>query len=176
MTSIKMKGGVDTPSMQELNLSDLNVSGQSNISEGSMDLEQQSFDNPDYSGDTTLDTNGLSIGQDQTLNFGDIDEINSIGEENDFNMGDLDLSGDDSPNTTMDNSLGGKRRSKRRTNKRKSKKTKKTKKSKKSKKTKKTKKTRKRRQCGGGFTTSIDTVLDNDEQEYKDYKNLMSKQ
>ena len=77
-TSTKMRGGVDTPSMQELNLSDLNVSGQSNISEGSMDLEQQLFDNPDYSGNTT---NDASIGQDQLLNFGNIEQVNPLKKE-----------------------------------------------------------------------------------------------
>jgi hypothetical protein len=75
-------------------------------------------------------------------------------------MADLDLSDDDSPNTTMDSSLGGKRRSnKRRSNKRRPNK-RRTKKFKKSKK----RKSRKMRQYGGGFTTSVDTVLDNDEQ------------
>jgi hypothetical protein len=63
--------------------------------------------------------------------------------------------------------LGGKRKSKRRTtNKRKTRKTRKT----------KTRKHRKRRQRGGAMTTSVDNVLDNDEQEYIDYKKLMSKQ
>jgi len=164
ITSVKMRGGVNTSQQEslppELNVSDLDISGQSNISEGGIDLQQQqqfaNWQNPDYSGDTTIDTIGDITSNTNDLSIGNIEQVNPIeGDDTFLDMDDPNLSIDNSTlNTTMDNSVGGKRR----TNKRKSKKARKSKKTKKSRKSKKTRKTRKRRQCGGqGFTTTETT-------------------
>jgi hypothetical protein len=181
--SRKMVGGVDTPPMPLLNISDLNVSGQSNISDQTNNSGNglQNWENSGFSGDTTINSNDWSIGQ-QNLqqpgqqpgqqaqpDFGDIEPINPIEGENNYLDDDdddeLSLTADQSANTTKDGSfsIGGKRKSKKRsTNKRKS---------------RKTRKSRKSRQRGGGsgFTTSLTTnPIAYEEDEYDQFKNALN--
>jgi hypothetical protein len=112
------------------------------------------------------------IETDDSLNNAGLD-ISMISNNN-LNNSELDISSisGNTNNTLSDElgnaSFGGKRKSKKRTTKKKN--------IKKTRKTRKTKKHRKRHQRGGAMTTSVDTVLDNDEQEYIDYKKLMAKQ
>jgi hypothetical protein len=130
------------------------------------------YDGDNSEGHTTgeLETDSdLNIVTDNSLNNAVLD-ISTTG-DNPLNNSDLDVSliQGNTNNTLSDESIdtpfGGKRKSKRRTtNKRKTKKS------------RKTRKHRKRRQRGGAMTTSVDYVLDNDEQEYIDYKKLMSRQ
>ena len=166
--SRKMIGGVDTPTPPSLHLSDLDdVSGES------LNNTEQSDDgfNPHYSGDTTINSNDWSIEQQNQLeqNFPNFDEdpipqseLNVLDDDID-----LDLSIDNSINTTketlLDDSIGGKRRkrrtSKRRTNKRR---------------TKKSNKTHKyrRKQRGGD---SMDTeYLHVNERDKKDYVQMIN--
>jgi hypothetical protein len=185
-TSRKMRGGLGTSNDesqdQSLHLSELNISGEPNISNNSNILNQATdWENSGFSGNTTINSNDWSIGQENLQqgqpqpDFGNIEEITPVGEGNNFlDVSDLNLEPDEDENlnqsadTTrqdISGSFGGKRKYKRRTtNKRKTKKS------------RKTRKHRKRRQRGGAMTTSVDNVLDNDEQEYIDYKKLMSKQ
>jgi hypothetical protein len=181
-----MRGGLGTSNDesegQSLHLSDLDVSDQSNISNNDQPAD---WENSGFSGDTTINSNDWSIGQ-QNLpqvqtqpNFGNIDHITPVNEgDNFFDVGELNLEPDEdenlnqsaeSVNTTMeDNSLsfGGKRKSKRRTS---------TKKTKKTKKTRKTRKNKKRKHRGGGFTTlEITNPISYKEDEYDQFKNALN--
>jgi len=164
-----MIGGVDTPTPPSLHLSDLDVSGES------LNNTEQSDDvfNPYYSGDTTINSNDWSIGQQNELEqnfpyFGEepIPQAELHVLDDDI---DLDLSIDNSINTTketlLDDSIGGKRKTKRRsTNKRHTNK----------RRTKKSKKTRKyrRKQRGGD---SMDTeYLNVNERDKKDYDQMIN--
>ena len=86
-TSKKMRGWLGTPNDKSLHLSDLNVIGQSvesNVTGESL----PNWENSGFSGDTTINSNDWSIGQQgQTQpNFGniDIETITSNNEDNHF--------------------------------------------------------------------------------------------
>ena len=178
--SMKMRGGVDTPSVlndsqmslpgQGLNLSDLNVTGQSEISDNSQPGQGfQNWENPDYSGNTSFESyqsnnnnqsqsfdsmpslsEAESIATEEVPFDGDISMIEE--DDNGSVVGDIDIDENTPP-------FGGKRR----TNKRKTKK---------SKKTKKTRKYRKRHQYGGQNMTTAD-MNPNDN---RDTENMLARQ
>ena len=126
--------------------------------------------NEDYNSEDD-NSEGHTTGELETvsdLNTVTDDSLNNTStiSNNNLNNSDLDIS-----SISGNTSFGGKRKSKRRTTNKKN-----IKKTRKHRKTRKTRKHRKRHQRGGAMTTSVDTVLDNDEQEYIDYKKLMAKQ
>ena len=182
----KMKGGVDTPTPPLLNVSDLNVSdlnvsdlNVSDINENLQQGEQQGWVNPDYSGNTTFqsdisDGEPFAIGQ-QNVNLPFFEDIEEIPLEENFDLpddeNDLNLSLDNSENTTMETndsiiSMGGKKRTKR--SKKKIKKSKK----KPKKKSNKTRKNVKKRQRGGD-NMDIEYLNPND-RDKKDYDQMIN--
>lgn len=181
-----MRGGVDTPSIlndsqmslpgQGLNLSDLNVTGQSEISDNSQPGQGwQNWENPDYSGNTSFESY-QSANSDQSQSFDSmpsLSEAESIATEEGPFDGDISMIEEDDNGSVIGDididentpPFGGKRR----TNKRK---TKKSKKSKKSKRSKNTRKYRKRRQRGGQNMTTAD-INPNDN---RDTENMLARQ
>lgn len=178
-----MRGGVDTQSVlndsqfslpgQGLNMSDLNVTGQSEISDNSQPGQGfQNWENPDYSGNTTFDSyqsnnNNQSQSFDSMPSISEAESIATVEgpfdgdismieeDDNGSVVGDIDIDENTPP-------FGGKRRTKRR----------RTNKSKKEKKSKKTRKYRKRRQLGGQNMTT-EEINPNDN---RDTENMLARQ
>lgn len=183
--SLKMRGGVDTQSIlndsqnslpgQGLNMSDLNVTGQSQISNQSQPGEGfQNWENPDYSGNTSFESYQSDNNESQSFDsIPSLSEAESIATDEEPFDGDISMIEEDENGSVVgdmdvdqDVSFGGKRR---RSNKRKTKKSKKTKKTKKSKKTK----THRKRSQRGGQTMTSEDMNPNDN---RDTENMLTRQ
>ena len=182
----RLRGGMNAPddsfeSNGSLHLSDLGV-GDNTGNESNMDVDDQfQFENPDFSGDTTINTNDWSIeNPDESIDM-DEEDIHDLDMD-----ADLDLS--------VDDSFGGKRRktnkrgrtNKRRTNKRRTNKRRKTNKRGRTNKRRTYKKCGHKRRCncrktkrkfygGEGFTQTItEEPIAYKEDEYDQLKNALN--